>query len=94
MFSRNEKYGQALHLAYGFDTPAQKPVQNSNKGFVAAVKAFFSNTEKSHQDVTATTMIEMDMDRSTIEQAVQSELRNTDAAANENQLEMIKGKIA
>lgn len=92
MFSRNEKYGQALHLVYGFDRPAQKPVQNSNKGFVAAVKAFFSNTEKAHQDVTATTMI--DMDRSTIEQAVQSELRNTDAAANENQLEMIKGKIA
>ncbi len=94
MFSRNEKYGQALHLQYGFGMEAQKPVQQSENSILAKLKAVFQSTDVTDLQTTAPTEIEIDLGRTSIEQAVQAELRNTDAAANENQLHVIEGKIA
>ncbi|MCG8490961.1 MAG: hypothetical protein MI743_05040 [Sneathiellales bacterium] len=94
MFSRNEKYGNALHLPYGSNVKVFKPVNKENNGFWATLREFFNKTNSTHQDPLAQPIVEIDLDRSTIEQAVNMELRNANSAANENQQEMMTGKSA
>ncbi|WP_415235876.1 hypothetical protein [Sneathiella sp.] len=94
MFSRNEKYGQALHLQYGFDFVAQDSQAKTKSGFWAMLKTFFHMNNSAETTQPSTGNVEVDLDRTTIEQAVKSELRNIDAAANENQQELFNGKIA
>ena len=84
MFSRNEKYGQALHLQYGSKAAAQK----SRMDVVPSVLARLTSYIVSAKNVTAagsqTMPFETPLDEDFINQAVQCELRNTAAAANEN----------
>jgi len=94
MFSRNEKYGNALHLPYGSNVEVIKPVKNKDGGFLATLRAFFTTTNSTHQDPLAQPIVEIDLDRSAIEQAVTMELRNENSAANENRQEWMTGKSA
>lgn len=94
MFSQNEKYGQALHLQYGFNTPAQMPVRAPKKNVLDMFKSAFLSKNSAEQTSFTNTTTEISLDKQTIEQAVIMELRNTDAAANENRLEIINDKIA
>lgn len=94
MFNRNEKYGQALHLQYGFDGNTSCRTTTSNTGFLKKLKSVFSLSNASNEIETLNNSVEVALDKTTIEQAIQAELRNTDAAANENQLDIFKGKIA
>ncbi len=94
MFSRIEKYGQALHLAYGYEQKAPCRSTNSNIGLMAKIKTFLIAPDASQQIANLNSTIEVALDKSSIEHAVNTELRNTESAANENQLELFKGKIA
>ena len=91
MFSRNEKYGQALHLQYGFDTKATPRATAPKTGLISKLRAWFTPMDHA---ANKNLPIEVTLDKNSIEQAVQMELRNTESAANENQLEMFKGKSA
>lgn len=94
MFSRNEKYGNALHLPYGSNVEFIKPVNKNNNGFWATLRELFTKTNSTHQDPLAQPIVEIDLDRSAIEQAVTMELRNENSAANENRQEWMTGKSA
>ncbi|GLQ06017.1 hypothetical protein [Sneathiella chinensis] len=93
MFSRNEKYGQALHLPYGFDIPASKSVKGTD-GLFAKIRSFFTAGMNVNHVADLTPVVEVDLDRNVIEQAILTELRNTESAANENRLQGIKGRTA
>ncbi|WP_148301789.1 hypothetical protein [Sneathiella glossodoripedis] len=84
MFSRNEKYGKALHLAYGFEANKPSPVQRKRPGFFKSLRSFFTSSDTTVQGTHSADQLELDLDKAFISQAVQKELRNTDAAANEN----------
>lgn len=94
MFSRNEKYGHALHLQYGNGHNVACHIMPVTTGFLAKLKMVLSDMTVSTEIENLNDAIEIDLDRTTIEQAVLSELRNTESAANENQLELFEGKIA
>ncbi|WP_169568462.1 hypothetical protein [Sneathiella limimaris] len=86
MFSRNEKYGQALHLQYGFDAMQAATAPKSNKGFFSKLADLFVTKSANVTSGTKDAQMEFAFDKDFIEQAVQSELRNTNSAANENNL--------
>jgi|GEM_PF-5645479 len=94
MFSQNEKYGQALNLHYGFNKPAQMPVRSNKSRLIDVLKSAFSSSLEVDQKTPLNTTAEFALDQLSIEQAVITELRNTNSAANENRLEIINGKIA
>lgn len=94
MFSQNEKYGHALHLQFGYGQNVTCQTMPVKTGFLAKLKTILSNMSMSNEIENLNDAIEIDLDRTTIEQAVLSELRNTESAANENQLELFEGKIA
>ncbi len=94
MFSRNEKYGHALHLAYGYEQKAPYRSTSTKTGLLTKLKAFLIAPDVSQEIANLNSTIEIALDKTSIEQAVNMELRNTESAANENQLELFKGKIA
>ncbi len=84
MFSRNEKYGQALHLQYGFDANTQSVAKVKRAGFLSSLVSYFTAAKSAPAQTQTTDQLELDLDKAFISQAVHSELRNTEAAANEN----------
>ena len=94
MFSRNEKYGHALHLQYGHGHNVTCQTMPAKTGILAKLKMALSDLTVSNEIENLNDVIELDLDRTTIEQAIQSELRNHESAANENQLELFEGKTA
>ncbi len=85
MFSRNEKYGQALHLDYGYNIDKSASAPRAKDGLWSVITSFFTTTPKGQETSTpSNTQTEFDLNRTFIDQAVQQELRNPDAAANEN----------
>ncbi|MBL4908004.1 MAG: hypothetical protein JKX94_11175 [Sneathiella sp.] len=94
MFNRNEKYGQALHLAYGYEHNVAYRSTTPKNGLLAKLKSAFAASTVSEQIENLNATVEIALDRKSIEQAVTAELRNSESAANENQLELIQGKIA
>lgn len=84
MFSRNEKYGQALHLQYGFETFYKAPAKAPKKGFFASLISVLTSSNGNDTQTRNNDQLELALDKAFINQAVQNELRNTDTAANEN----------
>jgi hypothetical protein len=84
MFSRNEKYGQALHLQYGFEANTHSAAKIKRAGFFSSLVSYFTAAKSAPSQTQTTNQLELDLDKAFITQAVHNELRNTDAAANEN----------
>ena len=84
MFSRNEKYGQALHLQYGYEAFYTAPVTAPRKGFFASLISFLTSSNVNDTQTQNNDQLELALDKAFINHAVQNELRNTDTAANEN----------
>ncbi|MEH6475550.1 MAG: hypothetical protein V7727_07655 [Sneathiella sp.] len=94
MFTRNEKYGQALHLQYG-STPNTVVRAVANKTSIAKnIVSFFKSRRKANEITAETNCLDMTMDQAFINRAVLQELRNTDAAANENGAAHLQEEIA
>ncbi len=88
MFSRNEKYGNALHLPYGFE--AVKPHHMNTKAetktdFFTKLMSFFLPASEAQSIVDLNQQLEMDFDRSFVNSAITSDLRNHESAANQNE---------
>lgn len=94
MFSRNEKYGNALHLPYGFEASSTSTNKVDEKGFFQKVKAYFTNLSEIAIPNTEDAQLEFSFDKKFLEQSVSRDLRNTDAAANENGPVVIREEIA
>ena len=84
MFSRNEKYGQALHLDYGYNIAKSVTAPRAEGGLWSMITSFFTTPKGQETTAPSNAQMEFDLNRSFIDQAVQRELRNSDAAANEN----------
>lgn len=88
MFSRNEKYGNALHLPYGFEAnKPQKPetAKETNTHFFKTLMSFFLPASDAQSLIDLNHQLEMDFDRNFVGQAITSELRNHESAANQNE---------
>ncbi|OUR79216.1 hypothetical protein A9Q83_05130 [Alphaproteobacteria bacterium 46_93_T64] len=94
MFTRNEKYGQALHLQYGNTTQAPMKKAAVKGSLVSNIISLFSITGEKPVLNEQNTPLEMTMDKTFIGQAVLHELRNTEAAANENGAARLHEEIA
>ena len=84
MFSRNEKYGQALHLDYGFNIKKSVTASSAKGGLWSMITSFFATPKGQETSASSHNQMEFDLDRECIDQAVRQELRNPEAAANEN----------
>lgn len=94
MFSRNEKYGQALHLVYGQDAaiPGRPAIQG--EGIFARLKSVFAPANQHPQGMGMPDTVEVTLDRDTIRQAIDTELRNRDFAANQNTRQVTRNETA
>jgi len=84
MFSRNEKYGQALHLDYGYNIEKSVMAPVAKDGLWSMITSFFTTPKGQETSASSQNQMEFDLNREYIDQAVQQELRNPEAAANEN----------
>jgi len=84
MFSRNEKYGQALHLQYGSKATARKSQMVRASSLLARVASYVVSATNVTAAGSQTMPSDTPFDKDFINLAVQCELRNTAAAANEN----------
>ena len=95
MFARNEKYGQALHLPYGFEAVnTQKKTQAEKTTFFMKLMSYFLPASDVQSIIDVNHQMELDLDRGFLNQAVTNELRNHDSAANQNDGLATEEKIA
>jgi len=95
MFSRNEKYGNALHLPYGFEAnQPRKATAETKSHFFTKLMSVFLPASEAQSIVDLNQQLEMDLDRSFVDRAITSELRNHESAANQNEGLVTDEKIA
>jgi hypothetical protein len=94
MFSRNEKYGQALHLPYGFETAKVSKKSTTKNTWLMKLVSFFSAASETEAFAGYYSKLEMKLDKDFLASAISSELKNRDAAANENRMPAPYNKIA
>ncbi len=95
MFARNEKYGKALHLPYGFEAmEANKKSTAEKTTFFMKLMSYFLPASEVQSIVDVNHQLELDLDRGFLNQAVTNELRNHDSAANQNDGLATEEKIA
>ena len=94
MFTRNEKYGQALHLQYGSTPNTVAKAVTSKTSIVESIRSLFNQRRNAIEVTEQNNCLDMAMDQTFIDRAVLQELRNTESAANENGAARLHKEIA